>query len=190
MTALLLRLVNALLVLSTEEQRQWHEFRRRPPVFTVKNPYVRVFSSGTRAAAAEEHPRLLFVGRLMREKGIFDIVDALPRVVAKTQATAVIAGEGPAEPELRRRIRERGLEEHVGLAGVPGGFSARGGLPRGDAVRVPVVGRGVPDRSRRSDGCRAADRHDTDPGAADHLGPVRTRCSWSRGTSRRSWMPS
>ena len=164
-TALLLRLVDAVLVLSTEEQRQWQEFRGRPPVFTVKNPYVRVFSSGTAAATAREHPRLLFVGRLMREKGVFDVIDALPRVVAKTQATAVIAGEGPAEPSCDAGSVSRARRARH-LAGVPGGFSARGGLPRGDAVRVPASwDEGFPDRSRRSDGCRAADRHDADPGA-------------------------
>jgi glycosyltransferase involved in cell wall biosynthesis len=117
MTALLLRLVDALLVLSTEEQRQWREFRRRPPVFTVKNPYVGVFSSRRAAAPATQHPRLLFVGRLIREKGVFDIVDALPRVLQKRQVTMVIVGDGPDEPELRRRIRERRLEEYVILPG-------------------------------------------------------------------------
>jgi glycosyltransferase involved in cell wall biosynthesis len=116
-TALLLRLVDAVLVLSTEEQRQWQEFRGRPPVFTVKNPYVRVFPSDRPTRRDTEHPRLLFVGRLIREKGVFDVVDALPHVLERTQVTAVIAGEGPDEAELRRLVRERALEAHVVLPG-------------------------------------------------------------------------
>src|SRR5439155_13709804 len=43
--------------------------------------------------------------------------DPLPRVLARRQVTMVIAGDGPDEPELRRRIRERRLEGYVILPG-------------------------------------------------------------------------
>lgn len=120
-TALLMARVDAVMVLSTEEQREWQAFRPRPPVFTVKNPYVGTFSSDGSAGAtiSDSVPRALFVGRLMREKGIFELVEAFGDVVQRTQCELVIVGEGDPseEQELRDRIRLLGLESHVTMKG-------------------------------------------------------------------------
>jgi glycosyltransferase involved in cell wall biosynthesis len=117
-TAVLLALVDGVMVLSTEEQRQWHAFRRRPPVFTVKNPYVRLSSSPRRSTSTSTpRARALFVGRLMSEKGVFDIVEALPEVLEQTECDLVIVGEGNQEQELRDRIRRLGLRDHVTMTG-------------------------------------------------------------------------
>jgi glycosyltransferase involved in cell wall biosynthesis len=114
-TATLLRLVDALLVLSTEEQRQWSEFRARPPAYVVKNPFVS--TSNGRGSSAERLPQLLFVGRLIREKGVFDVVNALPSIVEKTEARLVVVGEGEGEQDLRALIATLGLQDHVTLTG-------------------------------------------------------------------------
>jgi glycosyltransferase involved in cell wall biosynthesis len=118
-TAVLLSLVDGILVLSTEEERQWRAFRRRPPVFPVKNPYVRVFPADshepTRTSA--RNTGVLFVGRLIEAKGVFDLVDALPDVLEQTSCQLVIVGEGDQEQELRDRIHRLGLDAHVTLTG-------------------------------------------------------------------------
>ena len=118
-TAALLALIDGMMVLSTEEQHEWQRFRRRPPVFTVTNPYVRVFPSNTRRTTASSAPRrrVLFVGRLIADKGIFELIDALPDVLEHSQCDLVIVGEGPQARELRDRIHRRGLESHVILTG-------------------------------------------------------------------------
>ena len=117
-TASLLSLVDGVLVLSTEERRQWQAFRCRPPVFTVKNPYVRTLSLNSREAANTGAPdRALFVGRLIEQKGIFDLIDALPLVLKKTLCHLVVVGEGDQASELRDRIRRLALEDHVTLTG-------------------------------------------------------------------------
>lgn len=119
-TALLWARVDAVMVLSTEEQREWQAFRSRPPVFTVKNPYISTRSSdGSAGATSDSVPQVLFVGRLMREKGIFELVAAFADVVQRTQCELVIVGEGnPSEErELRDRIRFLGLESHVTMKG-------------------------------------------------------------------------
>jgi glycosyltransferase involved in cell wall biosynthesis len=118
-TALLLRLVDGVFVLSTEEERQWRAFRPRLRVFTVKNPYIRTFPV---ASEPLPHPsvsqhRVLFVGRLIRAKGIFDLVRALPDVLAQTDCQVVIVGEGDHERELRDEIKRLHLEKHVTLTG-------------------------------------------------------------------------
>jgi glycosyltransferase involved in cell wall biosynthesis len=118
-TAALLSLVDGLFVLSNEERRQWQAFRSRPPVFTVKNPYVRTFSSDSREAAptSAPHNRALFVGRLIEEKGIFDLIDAMPLVLENTECNLVVVGEGDQELELRDRIRRLGLGDRVTITG-------------------------------------------------------------------------
>jgi glycosyltransferase involved in cell wall biosynthesis len=117
-SALLLGLVDGIMVLSTEEQRQWQTFRRRPPIFTVKNPYVRSLPTD----ASEPMPisadmRVLFVGRLIEEKGVFDLVEAFSQILEQTQCDLVLVGAGEHEDRLRNRIRNLGLEDHVTMRG-------------------------------------------------------------------------
>jgi len=119
-TAALLALVDAIMVLSTEEQRQFEAFRDRPPVFTVKNPYVRLHPAGSSSAAdgeVSESARLLFVGRLIEEKGILDLIDALPLVLQHAECQLDVVGEGELEHRLIDRIRHHGIEDHVKRAG-------------------------------------------------------------------------
>ena len=117
-SALLLALVDGILVLSTEEQRGWQAFRGRPPVFVVKNPYVRTFSAQSdRASAPPGTAQALFVGRLIHEKGIFEAVEALPQVLEKTQCELVVVGEGEQEQGLLARIEQLGLGDHVTMTG-------------------------------------------------------------------------
>jgi glycosyltransferase involved in cell wall biosynthesis len=117
-TTLLLGVVDGVMVLSTEEQRQWQQFRRRPPVFTVKNPYVSPL--GDERPSARTPParhRLLFVGRLIQEKGIFEIVEALAGVLKQTDCDLVLVGAGDQERALRAEINDLELDDHVVLPG-------------------------------------------------------------------------
>jgi glycosyltransferase involved in cell wall biosynthesis len=117
-TAALLALVDGVMVLSTEEQAEWRAFRVRPPVFTVKNPYVRSSISAKRPRdCSPEAARILFVGRLLEEKGIFDLVDAFAAVVEQTPCTLVFVGLGKDDRRLRERIHRLGLNDHVAVKG-------------------------------------------------------------------------
>jgi glycosyltransferase involved in cell wall biosynthesis len=115
-TAVLLSAVDAILVLSTEEQTLWRAFRREPPVFVVKNPYVRVRFQ-TRSDSTSEQNRILFVGRLIAEKGIFELVEAFAQVVREVESKLVIAGEGVEADKLERTIKALGLEDRVRFTG-------------------------------------------------------------------------
>lgn len=73
-----------------------------------------------RALGLEEHvPLVGFVGRLSPEKGpeVFVHAALLLRSLCP-QAHGVLIGEGAMEAELRRQIRQLGLEGHVHLAGL------------------------------------------------------------------------
>lgn len=58
-------------------------------------------------------PILLFVGRLVRYKGVDVLLDALTGLDAET----VIVGDGPHRAALEARVRERGLAERVRFTG-------------------------------------------------------------------------
>jgi glycosyltransferase involved in cell wall biosynthesis len=67
---------------------------------------------------AIDRPLLLHVGRLAHEKNIRFLVEMLPRLrAAVPDALLLIAGEGPAERDLRRLVRRRDLAGHVAFTG-------------------------------------------------------------------------
>jgi glycosyltransferase involved in cell wall biosynthesis len=80
------------------------------------------------AAAGEHGPWLppgergvLFVGRLSRSKGIWDLIDAMPAVIARhPDARFLLCGVAEndvQEPVLRAAVAERGLAAHVSFLG-------------------------------------------------------------------------
>ena len=82
------------------------------------------FASGDGAAfrrrhgIAPERPLALFVGRIAHEKNIGFLLDALPRArQACPQMLLLIAGEGPAQPELQQRVQREGLGDAVRFIG-------------------------------------------------------------------------
>ena len=63
---------------------------------------------------ALDRPVLVFVGRVAHEKNINFLIDVLEQVKAEMDdILLIIAGEGPAVPSLKKRVRIRGLTENV-----------------------------------------------------------------------------
>jgi glycosyltransferase involved in cell wall biosynthesis len=145
-TASLLRLVDGVLVLSTEEQRQWQAFRGRPRILVVRNPYVRKFFPVARKAGEPrgKRPRVLFVGRLMKEKGVFDLVEAMPQVLARTECNLVIVGDGDGERKLREQIERLGLQNRVTATGYLTGLELSREYERATIFVLPSWSEGFP----------------------------------------------
>lgn len=59
--------------------------------------------------------RVGYVGRLVEEKGLDDMIEAL--ALTPPSVTLAIMGEGPHEQKLRKRIAERGLESRITFQG-------------------------------------------------------------------------
>jgi glycosyltransferase involved in cell wall biosynthesis len=116
------RMSGTVLLLSTEECRLWQAFDSHPRYVLVCNP----FDPRRAAALSPSHPTdesrgkppvVLFAGRLLREKGVLDLVRAFPQVLQTTQAVLVLVGDGPDRAECLDLARRLGIAEHVRLSG-------------------------------------------------------------------------
>jgi glycosyltransferase involved in cell wall biosynthesis len=122
-TAAALRLSDGVLVLSSEERRALQRFSPTTRVCVVTNPFVPPSSTNAlddRRRGPAGPPVLLFAGRLIAEKGVYDVVAATAAVRTRVRCRLVIAGEGPEEAGLAALVRELGLEEEVSLVGYLG----------------------------------------------------------------------
>ncbi|HEV7898797.1 MAG TPA: glycosyltransferase family 4 protein [Planosporangium sp.] len=93
-----------------------------------------------RSRYAGEGPVLGFAGRLVYEKGVQDLISALPRLRSRHLGLRlVIAGDGPYQRELQDEVHGRRLQRAVSFTG----FLDEGELPAVlaamDAVVVPSI---------------------------------------------------
>jgi len=71
-----------------------------------------------RSRFADKNERLvLFVGRLVVEKGVHVLLDAIPKVLQKVDAKFVIAGDGYMKSEVVKRVAESGVASKVHVTG-------------------------------------------------------------------------
>jgi len=61
--------------------------------------------------------KIVFLGRLERAKGVFDLVAAVPAVLDATDADLVFIGDGPDAQALRSAARDANISDHVHLVG-------------------------------------------------------------------------
>lgn len=68
--------------------------------------------------AAPDEKIIFFVGRLVQEKGVSVLLDAVPRILSQFPKTKfVIAGKGPAMDGLRSQARNMGIESRLYFTG-------------------------------------------------------------------------
>jgi glycosyltransferase involved in cell wall biosynthesis len=142
-TSLLVRSIDSLLVLSRDEQEAWRAFTSKP-VLVVRNPY-----SPRMSAIPVERPRadpatVLFVGRLIREKGIFELVDAMPLVAEHSHCRLLVVGDGPCGAELTARVDVLGLADTVTLSGFVVGGELDRAYAGADVFALPTYSEGFP----------------------------------------------
>ena len=84
--------------------------------FTIQDSFdVRAFR---RLYAADNERIVFYVGRLVHEKGVDTLVEAVSHILAKSkQVKFVIAGKGPAEFALREQAVRLGVSQNIYFAG-------------------------------------------------------------------------
>jgi hypothetical protein len=73
-----------------------------------------VSAGSTRVGAAS---RLLFVGRLVCTKGIYELLEAMAKLPVASRAALDVVGDGPERPRVESRIVELELRDRVTLHG-------------------------------------------------------------------------
>jgi len=93
----------------------------------------------------DEPLQLMFVGRLAREKGLYELLHALATLRARgTRAVLVVAGSGPEESGLRRLAAELGLARAVAFLGPLFGEEKARLLAAADMFVLPSYSEGLP----------------------------------------------
>lgn len=73
---------------------------------------------GERKRKKEAERSILFVGRVVEDKGVFDLVDALKeRLLADSSCRLIVIGSGPDSKRLEETVKGYGLGGHVDIVG-------------------------------------------------------------------------
>jgi len=142
-TRILIWCSNASLVLCTEELAGWQEAFPQSRFFMVDNPFL-VSPEVSEAACAAVRafstacPIILFVGRLISEKGPMDLLQAFSLVRKEMSCKLLLVGGGPLAPALRARVAELNLEEDVELAGFLKGDDLNAVYRRASVFALPT----------------------------------------------------
>ncbi len=98
---------------------EWAHHAPRNRITVIRNGIDRTtFHPGTSRRANHEPARLGTVGRLIPEKGVDVLLEALPAIVAKRPAVLTVVGDGPQRKTLERKARDLPVE-FVGHVGSP-----------------------------------------------------------------------
>jgi glycosyltransferase involved in cell wall biosynthesis len=110
-----LQLCDVVVVLAQTELVAYRQFVPRTRVLLIPNAIEpSAFANEPRAIRAHEPLRLAYLGRIVREKGIFEIIHAV-KALADRQVNVrlSIAGSGPDERSVRNAVTQAGIEGRV-----------------------------------------------------------------------------
>jgi glycosyltransferase involved in cell wall biosynthesis len=90
----------------------------------VPGEKIRVMPNGVnidtfKLAGTKKEPVILFVGSIIRRKGVHHLIEAAPRILQSLpEYELVIIGDGPLEKELQVRVDALGLNDRIRFLGV------------------------------------------------------------------------
>ena len=144
---------DATLLLSQQEKDEWSAFHPAGRFELVTNPFspesagaaAASKSGDVRGAAASARtqyrsgvPTFLFVGRLIPEKGVLDLVQAMARVNRSTPCRLLVAGDGPISAVVAETADELGIAGCVELLGYVSGSNLAHCYQEADAFVMPT----------------------------------------------------
>ncbi|HEX4781331.1 MAG TPA: glycosyltransferase, partial [Usitatibacter sp.] len=142
-----LGLPDRVVVLAQSELHAYREFVPRQDVAVLPNGIdVRPFASLPTVQSSADMPlRLVYIGRIAREKGLYETFQGM-RIAAElgVDARLVVAGAGSEEPRLRRYAQALGIAPRVCFVGPVFGTDKVKLLAGADAMLLASYGEGLP----------------------------------------------
>jgi glycosyltransferase involved in cell wall biosynthesis len=97
---------------------RYYGLKRRDIAVLGNAPSDLFVEAGRFFSASKNEKRILYAGRLDKQKGILDLIESMKTVCEKIpDAKLVMVGKGPALSAVARRVIELNLQKHVELAG-------------------------------------------------------------------------
>lgn len=131
---------DAIIVLSSVEQTAYARFCPQTRVQCIPNAIDPADVLPPTDRPRSEHPlRLVHVGRLVREKGVFEVLDAMACLLGTGhQLTLDIAGIGPDEAGMRAAVARLGLQASVQFHGPLFGLAKARLWTQSDVLAFPT----------------------------------------------------
>ena len=141
-----LRIPDAVVVLAQSELSAYRAFLPGQAITLIPNGIdCAPYAGAARERRSGAPLRLLYVGRLAREKGLFEALEALRLVRAQEiEATLLVAGAGPDEARLKAHAHDIGVEHDVRFVPPAFGEEKLGLLAQADAFLLPSYAEGLP----------------------------------------------
>lgn len=140
------RLPEVIVVLSSKEAKA-HEHIGVRKLFLIPNAIdINAYRREKVSNRVNDPLRIVYLGRLHRDKGLLEAIESMRMLLARGFDAFVfdIAGAGPDEAELVRRIRLHRLENHIRLVGVVTGEAKRRFWRDADILLLPSYHEGLP----------------------------------------------
>lgn len=130
--------------LSQRAMDQLRPFFQDARMSVIPNPVdLEVYEPRSRPPAKGNY-RILFMGWIIKEKGVYDIVEVMPEVIARfPQAEFLFAGNKEVE-RLKRMIEDRQLAQHAKVLGWVDGKEKLELLHTSRILLLPSYTEGVP----------------------------------------------
>lgn len=139
-----LNLCEKVVFLSQRTMDQFRPFFKDARMSVMPNPVdVELYKSRSRPPAKGNY-RILFMGWIVKEKGVYDLVEVMPEVIARfPQAEFLFAGNKEVE-QLKRMIEDRQLAQHAKVLGWVDGKEKLELLRTSRILLLPSYTEGVP----------------------------------------------
>jgi glycosyltransferase involved in cell wall biosynthesis len=142
-----LRLPDLVVVLASVELEAYREFVPEQNVVALPNGIdTRPFACVPTVRSRADHPlRLVYIGRLAREKGLYEALEAVRMaVLGGVDARLILGGEGPEAQGLRQCAQALGVANRVSFPGAVFGNAKVRLLSIADVAILPSYSEGLP----------------------------------------------
>jgi len=142
--ARLLRHIDGVFLLSSEEVEAVTAFSPNTQAFLVRNPYDPACLKSTPVEIRDDQYRVLFVGRMVREKGVLELVAAAADSDGRGALSISFVGDGPAVAEAQTLADRLGLSDFVEFCGLADAGALRKAYLSAQVLALPSYSEGFP----------------------------------------------